>query len=146
MQEYAEKERLLTQLRRMLISSFELTNGTIIIPLLLFYFELGILCTKVYRLVEYTPVKSFSNFLQSVVNGRRQEDQNPNYITTAETMKLLANSSSANQIMDRSRHSVTRYKIDEKTHAVINKKMFKRLGHINDQLCKVELAKLNINN
>ena len=43
--------------------------------------------------------------------------------------------------MDRSRHSVTRYMNDEKTHEAINSKMFKRLWHINDQLYQVELAK-----
>ena len=36
MREYAEKENIMAQLRRMLISSFILTNGTIITPLLLF--------------------------------------------------------------------------------------------------------------
>ena len=37
MREYAEKENIMPQPRRMLISSFILTNGTIITPLLLFY-------------------------------------------------------------------------------------------------------------
>ena len=32
----------------------------------------------------------------------------------------------------------------EKTHAAINKRMFKRLGHITDQFYKVELAKSEI--
>ena len=35
-QEFAEKEELLTPPRRRLISSFEITNGTINAPLLLF--------------------------------------------------------------------------------------------------------------
>ena len=36
MKQYAEKENVMVQPRRLLISSFILTNGTIIIPLLLF--------------------------------------------------------------------------------------------------------------
>ena len=43
--------------------------------------------------------------------------------------------------MDRSRHTVTNYLSDEKTHGAINTKFFKRLDHINDQLYEVELAK-----
>ena len=43
--------------------------------------------------------------------------------------------------MDPSRHSITKYTNDKKTHAAINKKMFKRLGHINNQLYEVEFAK-----
>ena len=40
-QEYAEKERLTSQLQRTLTFTFELQNGTIILLLLLFYLQLG---------------------------------------------------------------------------------------------------------
>ena len=79
--------------------------------------------------------------MQLAVNACRQKDEKPNSNVVAETMKLLANSSYCHQIMDRSRHSIKKYTNDEKTHAAINNKMFKRLGYINDQLYEVELAK-----
>ena len=90
MKELAEKEGIMSQPRRMLISSFHLKNGTIITPLLLYYLHLE--CTKVHEFVQYTPKKCFSSFVQSAVNARRQ-DENPNSSVVAETMKLLANSS-----------------------------------------------------
>ena len=46
MKEYAEKEKIMSQPRRMLISSFHLKNGTVITPLLLYYLHLGLECTK----------------------------------------------------------------------------------------------------
>ena len=46
MKNYAEEERLLSQPRKMLISSFTLQNGTLITSLLLFYLQLGLVCTK----------------------------------------------------------------------------------------------------
>ena len=52
MKDYAEKEELLCQQRKMLISSYFLENGTLIIPLLLFYLDLGLVCKKNYRFVE----------------------------------------------------------------------------------------------
>ena len=55
MKEYADKEGIMPQPRRMLISSFILTNGTIITPLLLFYLKLGLVCKKIHRFVQYTP-------------------------------------------------------------------------------------------
>ena len=131
----------MAQPRRMLISSFILTNGTIITPLFLFYLQLGLVCKKIHRIVQYTPRKSFGNFVQSAVDARRQGDENPNSSVVAETMKLLANSSYGYQIMDRSRHTVTKYLSDEKTHSAINSKLFKRLNHITDQLYEVELVK-----
>ena len=78
------------------------------------------------------------------MHARRQGDEKPNSSVVAETMKLLANSSYCYQIMDRSRHTVTKYLTDEKTNSAINRKMFKRLNHITDQLYEVELVKLEI--
>ena len=56
-------------------------------------------------------------------------------------MKLLAN---GYQIMERSRHTVTKYLSNEKTHAAINSKLFKKLDHVNNSLYEVELAKAQI--
>ena len=144
MKEYAEKEGIMSQPRRMLRSSFHLKNGTIITPLLLYYLNLGLECTKIHRFVQYTPKKCFSSFVQSAVNARRPGDENPNSSVVAETMKFLANSPYGYQIMDRSRHTVTKHLNGEKTHSAINKKLFKGLNFITDQLYEVELVKSEI--
>ena len=107
----------------------------------LFFLQLGLVCKKIHRFIQYTPGKCFDNFVQSVVDARRQGDENPNSSVVAETMKLLVNSSYGYQIIDRSRQTVTKYLTDEKTHTAINSKMFKRLNHITDQLYGVELVK-----
>ena len=39
-----------------------------------------------------------------------------------------------------SRHTVPKYLTDEKTHAAINSKLFKKLDHLNNSLFEVELA------
>ena len=108
------------------------------------FLELGLVCKKIYRVVEYTPVKCFNIFVQSAVNARREGDENPNSNVGAETMKLVANSSYGYQITDRSHHTVTKHLNDEKTHDAMNTKLFKRLDHINDQLYEVELTKAEI--
>ena len=59
-------------------------------------------------------------------------------------MKLKINSSYRYQIMDRSRHTVTKYLTDEKTNSAVNSKMFKRHKHITDQLYEVEPVKPEI--
>ena len=141
MKEYAEKEGTMPQPRRMLFSSFILTSGTIMTPLLLLYFKLGLVCRKIHRFVQYTPRKCFNSFVQSAVDARRYGDKNPTSSVVADTMKLLANSSYGYQIMDRSRHTVTKYLSDEKTHSSINSKLFKRPNRKTDQLYEVELVK-----
>ena len=144
MKNYAEEKRLLSQPRKMLISSFTLQNGTLIIPLPLLYLQLGLVCTKLHRFVECTPRKSFNSFVNSAVDARRQDDENPNSSVVAETMKLLVNSSYGYQIMHMSRHTVTKYLTDKKTHAVFISRLFKKLDHVNNSLFEVELAKAQI--
>ena len=144
MKDYAEKKGFPCQSRKMLISSYFLENGTLITPLLLFHLELGLVCKKIYRFVEYIPVKSFNKFVHSAVNARREGDENPNSSVVAQTLKLLVNSSYGYQTMDRSRQTVTKYLNDEKTHGAINTNLFKRLDYINHQLFEVECAKAEI--
>ena len=59
-------------------------------------------------------------------------------------MKLLVNSSYGYQIIDQSRHTVTKCLSDEKTHAAIKNKLFKKLDHVNSSVYEVELAKAKI--
>ena len=107
---------------------------------------MGLVGTKIHRFVEYTPKKCFNSFVQSAVDASRQGDENPNSSVVAETMKLLVNSSFGYQIIDRSRHTVTKYLSDEQTHATINNKLLKKQDHVNNSLYEVELAKAQIEN
>ena len=141
MKENAEKERLLTQPGKMLISSRFLENGTIVTPLVLFYLDLGLLWKANYRFLQYTPMKCFNNFVQSPVTATREEDENPSSSYGVETLKLLPNSLHGYQIMDQSRHTVNKKSQWWKTHGAINNKIFKRLCYKNDQLFEVELVK-----
>ena len=109
MKNYAIENEMLKHPQKLLISSFKLENGTVITPLLNFYMELGLQCTN-----KYSPGKCFNNFVQSVVDARREGDENPLSGVVTETMKLLGNSSYGYQIMDRSRHTITKYLNDEK--------------------------------
>ena len=99
---------------------------------------------NIYRLTDYIPVKCLKNFVQSIVNARREGDKNPNSSVVAETRKMFANSSYGYQFMDRSRQTVTKCLSDEKTNGAINTKLFKLLDHINDQLYEVQLAKAEV--
>ena len=57
---------------------------------------------------------------------------------------MLPNSSYGYQIMDRSHHSVTSYMKDEETHCTIDKKTFRRLESIKNQLHEVDLAQFEL--
>ena len=144
MKRYAEEDRIMSELRRKLISSFTLQNGTLIAQLLSFYLQLRLVVTEIHRFVEYTPKKCFNNFVQAAVDAKRKSEEPPNSNIVAETMKLLANSSSGYQIMDRSPHTVTKYLSDKKTREAIRSKLFKKLEHVNNSLYEVKLAKAQV--
>ena len=78
MNEYAEKENIMAQPRRMLLSSFHLTNGTLIIPLLLFYLMFGLVCKKTHCFVEHLPQKVSQHLLTvcpECTTSRRQKSK-----------------------------------------------------------------------
>ena len=81
----------------------------------------------------------------AISSGPKKADyENPSSSVVAEPMKFLANSSYGYQIIDRSRNTVTKYLTEEKTHAVINNKLLKKLDHVKNSLYEVQLSKSQI--
>ena len=116
MKGHEEKLTNMVQPKKILLSSFHLTNGTVITPPLLFYLKIGLVCKKYYWSVRCNPKEYSNTFLQCAVNALRQGEETPNSSVVPETMKLLDNNSYGHQLLDRSRHTVKKYLSDEKTH------------------------------
>ena len=95
-----------------------------ITPFFNFYLNLGLQCTKINRIGEYLLQKCFKGLVKSVVEARRLGGQNKKSTVIAETSKLLSNSSYGYQIMDRSKHTQTKYLDEEKTNRAINSTVF----------------------
>ena len=140
----AQENGKMSQHWKMLISSFTSQNGTLITPLVILSSELGLVCTKRHRFVEYTPKKCFNSFVKSTVDAKRQRDDNLSSSAVAETMNLRAKTSSGYEIMGRSPNTVTKYLNDAKTHAVIYSKLFTVLNHVNKALHEVEFCEAEI--
>ena len=97
-------------------------------------------------MVQYIPRKVFNSFVQSVVDAGRAGDKNPLSGEVAETIKLLENSSYDYQIMNRSKHTMTKYLGDKKTHKAINNHSVKRLNIVAKDLYEVEFVKFTLEN
>ena len=63
-------------------------------------------------------------------------------LSSQKQKRFFTSSSYVYQILDRSRHTLKKYPSDEKTHASINSKLFKKLDHVDMSLYEVELAKV----
>ena len=70
--EKAEENKLLTELRKMLISTSHITNGISITPFFSFYLNPGPECNQIHRSAQYTPLRCVKIFVQSAVNARER--------------------------------------------------------------------------
>ena len=144
LKEFAERHKLLSKPRKMLVSSFKLDRGPIVTPLLLFYLEKRVILRDVFWFLQYTPCRCFQTFVQNVVDARRKGDQNKESTVVAETMKLIGNSSYGYQIMDRSRHINTKYVKGPQVDKFLNNRYFKTLNELPDKIYEVESNKTRI--
>ena len=134
MKAYAEENDLLEEPQRMLISSFKLTNGTLITPLFSFYLDFGQQCTITHRFVQFTLREVSNKFVQYVADARQTGDENPISGVVAETMKLLEDSSYGYQLMDRSKHTMKEYPGDKKNHKAIKNQFFQETQYCSQRL------------
>ena len=130
MKNYAEVNGLLKRPQKMTISSYFQKQGLFITPLLKYYMTLGIKVSNVCQLIEFDNNSCFKPFVQSVVDARRGGDTNPDSCVVAETMKLIGNSAYGYQLMDRTRHTNTKYVDNSKIDRTINSKHYRSLNEI----------------
>ena len=135
-----QKESNMAQPRRMRTSSFHLTIGILINFSLLFNLERGLVCRKLYPLVQNAPLKCFNYFVQSAVNARLQGDENSNSKVVAEFLKLPAEKSWLSGKGSQSTHCDEMIE-QRKNHRLVTSKMVKQLNHFTDQLSEVEFVK-----
>ena len=116
----------------------------LITPLIRYYMNLGLVVTKIYQFVEYTPSVCFKSFVSDVVSARREGDTNRKSSVVAETMKLLGNSSYGYQIMDRTKFTDTVYCSSETVDRAINRRTFRKLEEVTSNVFEVNSARNKI--
>ena len=136
-----EEERIMSQPRKMLLSSFTSEKGTLVASLVSFYHDLCDVCTKKHCFNEDTQRMCFNSFVQSAVDATSQKDDNPNSSVVAETRKLLTISSYGYQSNDHRWNTVTKNQNKVKIQAVKFSELLKKLGLVNVALQEIERAK-----
>ena len=58
-------------------------------PLLKWYLEHGMVVTKIYQVVEFTPHRCFQEFVKEVSDGRRLGDAHPDKAIIGDTKKVV---------------------------------------------------------
>jgi hypothetical protein len=109
MRAYLEASGKLKQPQRQLIGSFHGTGLLLGTPLLKWYLNKGLIVSKIYLLVEYTPEKTFETFVQEVTSARRKGDENVDCKILSDLYKLLGNSSYGKTICNKQNFLNTKY-------------------------------------
>ena len=89
MKAFAEKHNLMRRPRRSLIGSYFGEKILLATPLIKWYLEHGLKVTKIYQIIQYTPVPCFKPFGEAVSDARRAGDVDSNKAIIADTMKLV---------------------------------------------------------
>eukprot|EP00112_Aurelia_sp_Birch-Aquarium-sp1_P009724 Seg2115.1 transcript_id=Seg2115.1/GoldUCD/mRNA.D3Y31 product="hypothetical protein" protein_id=Seg2115.1/GoldUCD/D3Y31 len=100
MQEFAPNDKMK---RRLLIGSYYGKKIGLATPLLKWYLSKGMKITRIYRILEYKPVKAFNKFMNDVADARLMGDQQGSSLN-AEIMKLIGNSAFGKTIVRKEKH------------------------------------------
>ena len=90
MQAFAEEHNLMSRPRRSLIGSYFGEKILLATPLIKWYLEHGLEVTRIYQVIQYTPVPCFKPFGDAVSDARREGDRDVNKAIIADTMKLVS--------------------------------------------------------
>ena len=114
-------------------------------PYLRWLLRNGLIVTKIYQVVEYTPSPCFKQFVEQVSDARRAGDIDPDQAIIADTMKLIGNSGYGSLIMNKEKHQEVAY-IQGKGLAQIkiNDPRFRKCTTVRDDVFELEMAKNKI--
>ncbi|XP_071847518.1 uncharacterized protein [Apostichopus japonicus] len=144
MKQFAEENKIMQKPRRSLIGSMFGNKILLATPLIKWYLQHGLIITRIYQVIEYTPQACFRTFGESVSNARRAGDRDPSKAIIADTMKLIGNSSYGKTITNRERHTNVKMADASSSSKMVNSPAFRDLNFIVDDCYEVELAKSSI--
>ena len=89
MREFLKENKRTFKDTRYLIGSMFASKILLITPLLKWYLSHGLIVTKVYQVIEFSPKRAFQLFAANVSDDRRSGDRDPAYQAIADTSKLI---------------------------------------------------------
>ena len=144
MRQYTVDYDIMSQPRKSLIGSMFGSKIMIITPLLKWYLTKGLVVTRIYQVVEYSPAKCFQTFAKAVSDARRAGDADPNNKIIAETNKLDGNSSYGKTITNNERHTDVIYCNDRYVHQYLVDLFFCKCNQLSENTFEVEMSKKTI--
>ena len=145
MQNYAKEQNIKDVPCHLLIGSYFGKKIRLIMPLLKWYLEHGLLITCIYTIVEYIPNATFSSFMTQIAQCRLEGDHDKDKALIAEMSKLIGNSSYGQMITNREKHHDIVYVDESENSTEIIDNHFYDMTELPDGYYEVEKTKQKIN-
>jgi hypothetical protein len=141
MRKFAEDHNLMKRPRKMTIGSLFGEKIMIITPLLKWYLEHGLVCTKIHQVIEYTPNACFEKAGNRVSDARRQGDADPDKSILAEMEKLFGNAYYGKTVTNKEKHTKVNYyserRNEQKIDSAISKNSFLDLTEMDNETYEI---------
>ena len=141
MKNFAENHGLLQKPRTMTVGSLCGEKIMIITPLLKWYLDHGLVCDKIYQVIEYTPIACFEKAGHRVSDARRQGDVDPDKSILAEMEKLFGNSYYGKTVTNKEKHTKVAFYMESlhasKLDTAISRNSFLDLVHLDTDTTEV---------
>lgn len=146
MLDYATKHNILRSPQKSLIGSYFGEKVLVLSTLLKWYLEKGLVISKIYQIVQFTPFSCFSHFGEAVCDARRAGDIDSSKKLISETAKLSGNVIYGTTITNKERFTDVKYvNTPEKASQLVNSKRFMSAAELADDIYEVQLSKSKIN-
>ena len=141
MRNHCIREKLLSQERKLLISSYFGKAQLIPTPLLKWYIMHGLVVTKIYEVLEYKRSKCFEEFAKTVSEARRSGDFDPSQSILGAIYKLLGNSFYGKMVTNKRKQTNVVYCTDAQASLKVNDKRFMNMHEIDQDYYEVLQSK-----
>ena len=130
MQEVCDRLKELKQPRRQLISSYFCEETLLLTEMIKWLLKKGCVCTRVYRVIQYSPVRCFGDKVLESAQLRREADTCPSKKPLGDAIKLCITSVYGKTAENKLKHTKTRIVPQDKIHRAIASNHFKDLTPI----------------
>ena len=145
MKQYCEKIKRRKGVERSLISSMHATDILLLTPLLKWYLRMGLVVTRIRRVISYNGKTVFASFVEKCVNDRRRADLGGVELKMkGEESKTEMNCSYGRTLMNKSIHTSIAFSNKKNLPKHVNSPFLKKYDELNEEVFEVEKTKRKV--
>ena len=128
--------------RRLLVGGMKAKQILLSTTLLRWYLDHGLVVTKMYEVIEFSPLSCFKNFVEKCTDARRQSDRDSSLALLGDTFKILLNAAYGSSLLNKENFSDTSYMRGHASLKIqVNKPEFQKATLLTDEIYELQKGK-----